>query len=79
MQPAYAAAKFYSSLVQVPGWQSLSLTQMRSALLEGLPPGSFAWFLDDRWGALTELSALSVKAATPRQRPSGELSGVVVR
>jgi cell wall-associated NlpC family hydrolase len=42
MQPAYAAAKFYSALVEVPGWQSLPLTVAAQDVQHSSKPGAYA-------------------------------------
>ena len=42
MQPVYAATKFYSSLVKVPGWQSLPLTVVAQAVQGSAYPGAYA-------------------------------------
>jgi cell wall-associated NlpC family hydrolase len=42
MQPAYAAAKFYGALVQVPGWQSLPLTVAAQDVQHSAYPGAYA-------------------------------------
>jgi hypothetical protein len=42
MQPAYAAAKFYAALVQVPGWQSLPLTVAAQAVQRSAYPDAYA-------------------------------------
>jgi cell wall-associated NlpC family hydrolase len=42
MQPAYAAAKFYDALIQVPGWQSLPLTVAAQDVQRSADPGAYA-------------------------------------
>jgi cell wall-associated NlpC family hydrolase len=42
MQPVYAATKFYSALVKVPGWQSLPLTVAAQAVQGSAYPNAYA-------------------------------------
>ena len=42
MQPVYASTKFYQALLQVPGWQSMTVTQAAQAVQQSAYPDAYA-------------------------------------
>ncbi|QMU79014.1 C40 family peptidase [Streptacidiphilus sp. PB12-B1b] len=42
MQPVYASTRFYQALLQVPGWQSLTVTQAAQAVQQSAYPDAYA-------------------------------------
>jgi cell wall-associated NlpC family hydrolase len=49
MQPVYAATRFYEALIDVPGWQSLALTDAAQAVQGSAAPGAYA-----KWESLAD-------------------------
>jgi hypothetical protein len=68
LTPTYAARQFYSRLLQIPGWRSMSTTDAAQAVQRSGFPGAYAKWQDEAQALAT---AAGVGATASRARASG--------
>jgi cell wall-associated NlpC family hydrolase len=64
MQPTYAATKFYDSLTQVPGWQSLPVTVAAQDVQRSADPDAYAQWQQLATGLVDTFSGTATNCAT---------------
>jgi cell wall-associated NlpC family hydrolase len=60
LDPGYAAGKFYERLLQVPGWQTMPLTDAAQAVQRSGYPDAYAKWTDDALGLVATLGDWAV-------------------